>query len=194
VRHRGAYVSAPSLPAIIDNFRVRRLIEPQAVANAQRRHPALGEAQKAVDEEVAAAQEDDWGRVAVAEEALHRSLFALVDSSRLNRLYEQLALELLLASSQIVDRAQLYAPLIERNVRSWELCVLNVVPFRVIACRENWLIRGKLSLDTTMHAVEQICNYRRAMFGGLYAIAKLLAWCLVTIPEARVGSRMRKLS
>lgn len=113
--HRGVFVRVPSLASLLDIYRVRRMIEEQAVRHAVPRHPALG----AVREAVAAAQEHRragrWRQVGSMNMAFHAGLVALADSERLDQWFARLAAELRLAFRTIADAEYLHAPFVDAN-------------------------------------------------------------------------------
>lgn len=115
VPNKGAHVAVPSISTIIDIYRVRRLIEVQAVAGAIPRHPAISRMHDAVSAALEARKNDDWSEIATANIQFHRAVFELTDSPRLGQLYERLATELRLAFGLIDDPAYLHAPFLDRN-------------------------------------------------------------------------------
>lgn len=121
VPNRGACVAIPNINTIIDIYRVRRLIECQAVSEALPRHPALAQMRAAVEAALAHRELDDWQAIAGANIRFHQAVFELADSPRLNRLYVQLATELRLAFGLIDDPEYLHAPFLERNLEIVEL-------------------------------------------------------------------------
>lgn len=115
IPHRGVCVAIPTITTIIDVYRVRRLIECQAIAEAFPRHPAILRVRAAVDQAGEARDRGDWRQVGTANIAFHKALFELADSPRLMRLYQQIAAELRLAFGLIDDAEYLYAPFLEFN-------------------------------------------------------------------------------
>jgi DNA-binding GntR family transcriptional regulator len=113
--NRGACVAIPTINTIIDIYRVRRLIECQAVAEAMPRHPAIARMRLVVEAARLARDQEDWPRIATANIEFHRAIVELADSPRLNRMYAQLTSELRLAFGMIDDAAYLHAPFLERN-------------------------------------------------------------------------------
>lgn len=115
VPHQGVCVAIPTITTIIDVYRVRRLIECQAIAQAFPRHPAILRVRAAVDRAGEARDRGDWRQVGTANIAFHDALFELADSPRLMRLYRQIAAELRLAFGLIDDAEYLHAPFLEYN-------------------------------------------------------------------------------
>ena len=77
VRHepnRGVFVAVPSMAAILDIYRVRRLIEIPALAMARPRHRAVAAMRKAVAAAVAARDRGDWRAVGSANMGFHSAI------------------------------------------------------------------------------------------------------------------------
>ncbi|WP_136162979.1 GntR family transcriptional regulator [Sphingomonas flavalba] len=113
--HRGMFVAAPSMAAIIDIYRVRRLIEIPAVTQAWPRHDAVARMRTAVDEATAARAAGDWRSVGSANMAFHAAIVALTDSPRLAAFYVRIAAELRLAFGLLDSAERLHAPYVEDN-------------------------------------------------------------------------------
>lgn len=120
IPNRGAYVAIPNINTIIDIYRVRRLIECQAVAESLPKHPALLPMRAAVEAAFAQREQDDWSAIAGSNIKFHQAIFELADSPRLNRLFTQLTTELRLAFGLIDDPEYLHAPFLERNLEILE--------------------------------------------------------------------------
>jgi DNA-binding GntR family transcriptional regulator len=101
--NRGVFVAIPSIASIIDIYRVRRLIECQALAQAYPRHPAKKHLREAV------------------EMAFHMAIVELADSERLNVMFSHLLAELRLAFGLLNDPEFLHMPYVEMNVNILEL-------------------------------------------------------------------------
>ncbi|MEB4615307.1 GntR family transcriptional regulator [Leucobacter sp. M11] len=119
--HRGVFVAVPSLSAIIDIYRVRRLIEGPALEMTFPQHPASLRMRAAVERAQAAREAGDWPAVGTANMAFHAAVVDLADSERLTRLFAQLAAELRLAFGLLDDPEFLHAPYLDQNVRILEL-------------------------------------------------------------------------
>ncbi len=115
VPYRGACVATPSITSIIDLFRVRRIIECQAIAQAFPKHPAVNRMRAAVEASAVAREAGDWRAVGTANIAFHSAVIALTDSARLARIFNQLSAELRLAFGLVDDPEYLHAPFIDRN-------------------------------------------------------------------------------
>lgn len=113
--HRGVFVSTPSHGSIIDIYRVRRLVECQALEGAPPGHPGLARMTRAVEDARAARERGDWLGVGSANMRFHAAIVDLADSERLNGFYAQIAAELRLCFGLLDDPQRLHAPYIELN-------------------------------------------------------------------------------
>ena len=124
VRHeinRGVFVAIPSIAAIIDIYRVRRLIECQALAQAYPRHPAKKRMRQAVESAQAARESGDWVGVGTANMNFHSAIVQLADSERLDLLFAPVLAELRLAFGLLRDAEFLHAPYVDMNLTILEL-------------------------------------------------------------------------
>ena len=124
VRHipnAGVSVAIPSIAAIIDIYRVRRLIECQALAQAYERHPAKKHMRAAVEMAVHCRDTANWQGVGTANMEFHMAIVELADSERLNAMFSHVLAELRLAFGLLNDPEFLHAPFIESNVKILEL-------------------------------------------------------------------------
>ena len=119
--NRGVSVVTPSIADIIDIYRVRRLIECQALEKAWPLHPAHKRMRQAVEDAAAAREARDWQRVGSANMAFHAAIVALSDSERLSAMYEDIAAELRLAFGLLDDPEYLHAPYVEHNAQLLQL-------------------------------------------------------------------------
>ncbi|MBB4846125.1 DNA-binding GntR family transcriptional regulator [Paucibacter oligotrophus] len=115
--NRGVSVATPTAAAIVDIYRVRRLIECQALAQAYPQHPARQQMRAAVEQALRCREADDWRGVGTANMEFHRAIVRLADSPRLNAMFEQMLAELRLAFGLLKDSALLHGPYIETNQR-----------------------------------------------------------------------------
>ena len=115
--NRGVSVVVPSIADIIDIYRVRRLIECQALEKAWPLHPAHKRMQEAVDDARAAREVRDWQRVGSANMAFHAAIVSLSDSARLSAMFEDIAAELRLAFGMLDNPEDLHAPYVDYNAR-----------------------------------------------------------------------------
>lgn len=119
--NRGVSVVVPSIADIIDIYRVRRLIECPALAQAWPRHPAHKRMQQAVAQARTARDAGQWVEVGSANMAFHAALVALADSERLSAMFADIAAELRLAFGLIDDPEYLHAPYVDQNAHLLEL-------------------------------------------------------------------------
>ena len=115
--NRGVFVSVPSIAAIIDIYRVRRMIECQALAQAYPMHPALTRMREAVESGQRHSEAEDWSEVGTANMAFHKAIVALADSERLNEMFSHLLAELRLAFGLLRDPHFLHAPYVSMNLK-----------------------------------------------------------------------------
>jgi DNA-binding GntR family transcriptional regulator len=119
--NRGVFVAVPSIASIIDIYRVRRLIECQALAQAYPRHPAKKKMRLAVEAALKARHALDWVGVGTANMAFHSAIVQLADSERLDQLFAPVLAELRLAFGLLRDPEFLHAPYVDMNVTILEL-------------------------------------------------------------------------
>ena len=124
VRHApncGVSVAIPSMASIIDIYRVRRLIECQALAQAYPLHPARKHMRDAVETAIQCRDATDWQGVGTANMEFHMAIVELADSERLNIMFSHILVELRLAFGLLNDPEFLHAPYVENNMKILEL-------------------------------------------------------------------------
>lgn len=119
--NKGVSVAVPSIAAIIDIYRVRRMVECQAIAQAHPSHPAHARMRQAMDMALQERDKENWPGVATANMAFHRAIVELADSERLNGMFSHLLAELRLAFGLLRDPRFLHAPYVDMNVQILEL-------------------------------------------------------------------------
>ena len=119
--NKGVSVAVPSMAAIIDIYRVRRMIECQALAQAYPRHPARVHMRRAVESSLQCRDALDWPGVGTANMEFHMAIVELADSERLNVMFSHLLAELRLAFGLLKDPEFLHAPYVDMNVHILEL-------------------------------------------------------------------------
>ncbi|QEA12819.1 GntR family transcriptional regulator [Comamonas flocculans] len=119
--NRGVSVVVPSIADIIDIYRVRRLIECQALEKAWPLHPAHKRLKQAVEDADAARAAGDWRKVGSANMAFHAGIVALSDSERLSAMFADIAAELRLAFGLLDDPEYLHAPFVDHNAQLLQL-------------------------------------------------------------------------
>lgn len=110
--HRGVYVSTPTEETIIDIFRVRRIIECQAVIQSDPGHPAVARLHTALGKVLQAKLDSDWQTVGTANIEFHAAIVALTDSPRLTHLFSTVSAELRLVFGLFEAPEQLYLPFV----------------------------------------------------------------------------------
>jgi len=119
--NRGVFVAVPSIASIIDIYRVRRLVECQALAQAYPRHPAKKRMREAVETAMRCRDKQEWLGVGTANMAFHMAIVELADSERLNTLFAPVLAELRLAFGLLRDSEFLHAPYVDMNLKILEL-------------------------------------------------------------------------
>lgn len=119
--NRGVSVAVPSIAAIIDIYRVRRMIECQALAQGYPKHPGVAHIRQAVAQALRSREQGDWSGVGTANMAFHKSVVELADSERLNTLFSHLLAELRLAFGLLEDPEFLHAPYVDMNQQILDL-------------------------------------------------------------------------
>ncbi|WP_279482889.1 GntR family transcriptional regulator [Aureimonas sp. SK2] len=114
--NRGVFVTVPDHAAVIDIYRVRRLVECRALAEAQAGHPAIARMRAAVADALAGREAGDWRAVGSANMAFHAAIVDLADSARLAAFHAQVAAELRLAFGLLDAPEALHAPFIDDNL------------------------------------------------------------------------------
>jgi len=117
----GVSVAVPSIASIIDVYRVRRVIECQALAQAYPRHPAKTKMRAAVEVAFKCRDSADWRGVGTANMQFHMAIVDLADSERLSAMFSHILVELRLVFGLLKDPELLHAPYIENNENILEL-------------------------------------------------------------------------
>lgn len=115
--HRGVVVAHPDAHDIADIYRVRMVIEPTSLRQAERDDPRLAAIEGAVDEGRVAAVSGDWNAVASANQHFHRAIVALAGSPRLNTQMSLVLAEMRLVFHLMSDRDRFHAPYLDQNAR-----------------------------------------------------------------------------
>ncbi|MDM0110088.1 GntR family transcriptional regulator [Variovorax sp. J22R24] len=134
--NRGVFVAIPSIASIIDIYRVRRLIECQALSQAYPRHPAKKKMREAVEAQLRCRDSGNWVGVGTANMAFHMAIVELADSERLNLLFAPVLAELRLAFGFLRDAEFLHAPYIDMNMKILELAEAGKFPDAAAALNE----------------------------------------------------------
>ena len=115
--NKGVSVAVPDMASIIDIYRVRRMIECQALAQAYPMHPARALMHQAVADARHYSEAENWAEVGTANMAFHKAIVALADSERLNEMFSHLLAELRLAFGLLRDPHFLHAPYVGMNLK-----------------------------------------------------------------------------
>ncbi|CAG9001244.1 MAG: hypothetical protein CENE_03262 [Candidatus Celerinatantimonas neptuna] len=149
--NRGVCVALPDITAIIDIYRIRRLIEVDAIRNTYPMHPALIQMQEAVKHARHSSQKNDWRSVGTANIEFHAAIVSLANSERLNKWYQTMAAELRLVFSYMNNPQQLHAPYIEQNAQLFMMIQSNQLEQAATAMDEYLCISEKTVLAVYSH-------------------------------------------
>ncbi|MGC6693558.1 GntR family transcriptional regulator, partial [Burkholderia pseudomallei] len=106
----GVSVAIPSIATILDIYRVRRLIECQAIAQAYPSHPANKHLRDAVEMGLRCRDSGDWQGVGPSNMEFHMAIVTLADSERQNVMFSHVPAELRLAFGMLQDPEFLHGP------------------------------------------------------------------------------------
>lgn len=113
--HRGVSVAVPTMAGVLDLYRIRRLIEPPALAQAWPGHQAVARMAAEVERARRAGAAGDWRGVGSANMAFHAAIVSLTDSPRLIDFFDRTMAELRLAFGMLDSPEQLHAPFLTQN-------------------------------------------------------------------------------
>ncbi|KMJ45261.1 GntR family transcriptional regulator [Xenorhabdus khoisanae] len=119
--NRGVFVAIPDIASIIDIYRIRQLIECQALAQAYPMHPSVAKMKQAVEIAQQCREKQDWVGAGTENMRFHTAIVELTDSERLIAFYRNISAELRLAFGILNDPELLYAPYIDKNAHILEL-------------------------------------------------------------------------
>ena len=140
--NRGVFVATPSMASIIDIYRVRRLVECQALSNAYPNHPAVARMRAAVKTAREASKLNDWTAVGSENMKFHAAIVDLADSERLTGFYAQIAAELRLSFGLLKEPELLHAPYVEMNAAILEKLVAGD-PKGAATALETYLLQSE---------------------------------------------------
>lgn len=115
--NRGVFVATPNMSTIMDVYRVRRMIECPALAQAHASHPAVRKMRAAVEAAHRCRTEGEWLGVGSADIAFHAAVVELADSPRLSAFFFEVSLELRLVFGLLRDPEFLHAPFVDQNLK-----------------------------------------------------------------------------
>jgi DNA-binding GntR family transcriptional regulator len=134
--NRGAYVPELSANDVRDVYRLRTLLELDAVRTLAGDHDALAPARAAIDA-LRAAPDGDWGALRDADLAFHRSLIDALGSPRTSRTYASLISELRLCFLQVQREFEDHADIVGQHERLLELLESGDADGSVVYLREH---------------------------------------------------------
>ena len=115
IPNRGVFDVSPSESAVLDIYRVRRVVERGAVEAAAVGHPALKRMRQLTTAADDARRMDDWRGVGTINMEFHRAVVSLCDSPRLSSCFDLVLAELRLVFGQLEFSAHLHEPFIAQN-------------------------------------------------------------------------------
>lgn len=144
--NKGVSVAAPSIASIIDIYRVRRMVECQALAQAYPMHPARSLMREAVEAAQRHREAQDWSGVGTANMSFHKAVVQLADSERLDTMFEHLLAELRLAFGLLRDPHFLHAPYVDMNARILQQFE-DGKPAEAAAALNDYLVHSERLID-----------------------------------------------
>ncbi|MCY7288117.1 MAG: FCD domain-containing protein, partial [Cryobacterium sp.] len=121
---RGVFVARPTADDIREIYRVRRYLEPAALAFTRAdevSEPILDRLRQVVDSARAARTTGSISGMAGANQDFHAGIVALAGSERLNRLMVQVLAEMRLVFHSMAEDEHFHAPYVDDNARIVEL-------------------------------------------------------------------------
>lgn len=113
--NKGVFVATPDPKAITDVYRIRRIIECQAILAASPMHPAVEQMRHAVALAHEMRDKGEWLKVGSADILFHNAIIKLADSPRLTTFFSQVSAELRLVFGLFDNPRDLHAPFIDKN-------------------------------------------------------------------------------
>ncbi|WP_066902749.1 GntR family transcriptional regulator [Millisia brevis] len=114
--HRGVFVAAPDLGDVLDLYRVRRIIEIQAVRDTPRHHPGIARVIDVAERAAELREDGDWSGVGSTNMDFHAAIVALVDSPMLDAMFRTLLARMRLAFSQLGSPEFVHGPFVDDNL------------------------------------------------------------------------------
>ena len=124
IPNRGVFVARPTADDIREIYRVRRCLEPAALAFTRAdevSEPILDRLRQVVDSARAARTTGSISGMAGANQDFHAGIVALAGSERLNRLMVQVLAEMRLVFHSMAEDEHFHAPYVDDNARIVEL-------------------------------------------------------------------------
>ena len=119
--NRGVFVRTPSIADVIDIYRVRRLIECQAVRITRVPAASLTAFAECLEQADRARATADWLAVGTADLRFHELIAGLAGSERVDDLIRRLLAELQLVFHKVDDPRRLHEPYVARNAELFQL-------------------------------------------------------------------------
>ena len=119
--HRGVFVAAPDLGDVLDLYRVRRMIEIQAVRETPPQHPGIARLLAIAERGIALRADGDWSGVGSTNMDFHAAIVALVDSRMLDAMFRTLLARMRLAFSQLGSPEYVHGPFVDANLELAQL-------------------------------------------------------------------------
>lgn len=113
--NRGVFVRKLSVDDVIDVYRVRKLVECNAVRKLDQRPKQADDMIAAVNAGDLAVKDGDWRALGTANMMFHQAVGELSDSPRIDELMRNILAELRLVFHTMADARQLHEPYLERN-------------------------------------------------------------------------------
>jgi DNA-binding GntR family transcriptional regulator len=116
--NRGVFVNRVPVDGLADLYRIRRILECEAVRGAADADPAaLDRVDAAVRAGERAAAAGDWGDVGTADITFHKALAALMGSPRVDEMIGHLLVEMRLVFHEMGSPREFHEPYLARNRR-----------------------------------------------------------------------------
>ncbi|MCL8000466.1 GntR family transcriptional regulator [Brucella sp. 21LCYQ03] len=115
IPNRGVFVATPDEGAVVDIYRVRRVIQKGAAQVAVPGHPALTRMKALLEQAALAQKAGNWRQVGTINMEFHRAMVELCDSPRLSSCFDLVLAELRLVFAQLEDTAHLHESYIALN-------------------------------------------------------------------------------
>ena len=113
--NRGVFVRKLTVDDVIDLYRVRKLVECNAVRSLTQRPKQADDMVDAVTAGDLATKSEDWRGLGTANMMFHQAVGALTDSPRIDELMRNILAELRLVFHTMADPRRFHEPYLERN-------------------------------------------------------------------------------
>lgn len=113
--NRGVFVRKLTVDDVVDLYRVRKLVECNAVRTLTERPRQADDMVEAVTAGDLATKSEDWRGLGTANMMFHQAVGALADSPRIDELMRNILAELRLVFHTMADPRRFHEPYLERN-------------------------------------------------------------------------------